>query len=95
VSEVPSKLENKTGNSLSYDITRFCANKVPPIIKIADHVKKRGTSVKGNMPKSISNHSYESPFKIMVITHAEKTDNCEAASKHLETTGTGNHATSR
>jgi hypothetical protein len=74
---------------------------VPPIIKIADHVKKRGTNVKRNMPKSIIDHSHESSFQIMVITHAEKTDNCEAArkysaskSKHPETTGTGNHATS-
>jgi hypothetical protein len=69
---------------------------------MALHIKKRSTSVKGHMPKSIIDHSYESSFNIMVITHAEETDNCEAVrkysasqSKHPETTETGNHASSK
>jgi hypothetical protein len=52
-------------------------------IEMADHVKKRGTSAKGNnMTKSIRHCSYDLYFKIMVIKHAEQTNNCEAARKY-------------
>jgi hypothetical protein len=50
-------------------------------IEMADNVKKRGTSVKGNISKGMR-RSYNANFKIIVIKHAEQTNNCEAAGKY-------------
>jgi hypothetical protein len=48
---------------------------------MADNVEKRSTSVKGNISKGMR-HSYDANFKIMVLKHAEQTNNCEAARKY-------------
>jgi hypothetical protein len=53
-------------------------------MKMADHYKKRGTSVKGNnMSQCISKCSYSSYHMIVVIKHGEQRDSCEAAGKYM------------
>jgi hypothetical protein len=41
--------------------------------ELADNVEKRGASVKGNISK-VMRCSYDVNFKIMVIKHAERTN---------------------
>jgi hypothetical protein len=72
-----TKLGSKSGNSVVY-ITRFCVNARVPHFNLADHVKKRGSSVKwNNASKGIRDCSYNLYFKIVVIINAEQINNGE------------------
>jgi hypothetical protein len=61
--EMALQLRNKSSNSLIYDVVRFCIKASAVAIKMADHVKKTGTSAKGNASKIIRGSSYKSYFQ--------------------------------
>jgi hypothetical protein len=72
--KVPHKLQNKSGNSPTYDITRVCSSTSAIQYKNGRSCQENGTSVKGKkVSDNIRQCNYDLYFKTVMIKHAEQT----------------------
>lgn len=72
LSKVPERLQNKSGNSATYDITRVCSNKSAIQYKNGRSYQENHTSVKGNkVSENIRQCNDDLYFKTVMIKYGE------------------------